>query len=242
MGFKRRLASDEDEEEEEEFCPTRRRCTLPGLLNVLDGVASQEGRIVLMTSNFAERLDPALVRPGRIDKKILMAHISQASAQKMFLRMYMPDAENGFPSTDAKDSKLKDGALDELALQFSSTIPNEVFTPAQLQGYLLNHRNDPAAASAGIATWVKEEKARMDERDREVAEAKQRRLRKKLARTERQGQSQAIMVGRVVSALKEAEGVDQSSKTTAVATPTSDTPAGLESPPDQYETIEHPEN
>lgn len=53
------------------------KCTLSGLLNVLDGVASQEGRIVLMTSNKANQLDPALVRPGRIDKKIFMGNISQ---------------------------------------------------------------------------------------------------------------------------------------------------------------------
>jgi len=41
--------------------------TFSGLLNALDGVAAQEGKVLVMTTNHVERLDPALVRPGRID-------------------------------------------------------------------------------------------------------------------------------------------------------------------------------
>lgn len=41
--------------------------TLSGLLNVIDGLASRENRILVVTSNHADRLDPALLRPGRID-------------------------------------------------------------------------------------------------------------------------------------------------------------------------------
>ena len=37
------------------------------LLNLLDGVLEIPGRIVMMTSNFPEKLDHALIRPGRID-------------------------------------------------------------------------------------------------------------------------------------------------------------------------------
>lgn len=37
------------------------------LLNLLDGVLETPGRIVIMTSNFPEILDKALIRPGRID-------------------------------------------------------------------------------------------------------------------------------------------------------------------------------
>lgn len=45
------------------------RVTFSGLLNCLDGVASTEARILFMTTNYLERLDPALVRPGRVDVK-----------------------------------------------------------------------------------------------------------------------------------------------------------------------------
>jgi len=41
-----------------------------GLLNAIDGVRSQEGRILFMTTNHKENLDPALLRPGRADKHI----------------------------------------------------------------------------------------------------------------------------------------------------------------------------
>jgi hypothetical protein len=37
------------------------------LLNILDGVLEIPGRIVIMTSNYIEQLDRALIRPGRID-------------------------------------------------------------------------------------------------------------------------------------------------------------------------------
>ena len=37
------------------------------LLNLLDGVLENPGRIIIMTSNFPEHLDSALIRPGRID-------------------------------------------------------------------------------------------------------------------------------------------------------------------------------
>ena len=37
------------------------------LLNILDGILEQPGRILFMTSNFPDKLDKALVRPGRID-------------------------------------------------------------------------------------------------------------------------------------------------------------------------------
>jgi mitochondrial chaperone BCS1 len=43
------------------------RLSLSGLLNILDGVASQEGRVLIMTTNHLEKLDRALIRPGRVD-------------------------------------------------------------------------------------------------------------------------------------------------------------------------------
>ena len=46
---------------------TKRNVTFSGLLNALDGVRSQEGRILFMTTNHREKLDPALLREGRCD-------------------------------------------------------------------------------------------------------------------------------------------------------------------------------
>ena len=44
---------------------TSRGVSFSGLLNALDGVAAGEERVVFMTTNFIDRLDPALIRPGR---------------------------------------------------------------------------------------------------------------------------------------------------------------------------------
>ncbi|EXF80033.1 hypothetical protein CFIO01_00929 [Colletotrichum fioriniae PJ7] len=83
----------------------RCRCTLSGLLNVLDGVASQEGRIVLMTSNVAHKLDRAL-----------------GSAKGMFERMYRPHLSTETLLTDKDDEALRkqNSEFDELAEGFSS--------------------------------------------------------------------------------------------------------------------------
>ncbi len=48
---------------------------LSGLLNVLDGVVDSPGRIVIMTTNHVEHLDPALIRPGRIDKTLMLGNM-----------------------------------------------------------------------------------------------------------------------------------------------------------------------
>ncbi|KAH9600598.1 ATPase [Trypanosoma melophagium] len=48
---------------------------LSGLLNVLDGAVDTPGRIVVMITNHPERLDPALVRPGRFSVKLRMDYI-----------------------------------------------------------------------------------------------------------------------------------------------------------------------
>jgi chaperone BCS1 len=60
---------------------------LSGLFNV-DGVIDCPGRIVIMTTNHSEKLDPALVRPGRVNKKILLSYMSPFQVQKMIGYFY----------------------------------------------------------------------------------------------------------------------------------------------------------
>jgi len=54
----------------------RGRVSFSGLLNALDGVRSQEGRILFMTTNHREKLDAALLRPGRADYHVLLDNSS----------------------------------------------------------------------------------------------------------------------------------------------------------------------
>ncbi|KAF7503414.1 hypothetical protein GJ744_003897 [Endocarpon pusillum] len=66
--------------------------TMSGLLNAIDGVASQEGRVLIMTTNFPERLDDALIQPGRVDMKIEFTLASKQQIRELFLRMYCVDS------------------------------------------------------------------------------------------------------------------------------------------------------
>ena len=52
--------------------------TLSGLLNFIDGLWSSCGdeRIIIFTTNNKDKLDPALLRPGRMDKHIHMSYLS----------------------------------------------------------------------------------------------------------------------------------------------------------------------
>ena len=59
------LYQSREDKEKEEF--SSEKLTLSCLLNLLDGVLEAPGRIVVMTTNFIEKLDSALIRPGRID-------------------------------------------------------------------------------------------------------------------------------------------------------------------------------
>lgn len=54
------------------FTIERPKITLAGLLNAIDGIAAQEGRLMFMTTNNIEALDKALIRPGRVDVSMKM--------------------------------------------------------------------------------------------------------------------------------------------------------------------------
>jgi chaperone BCS1 len=68
-----------------------RSVTFSGLLNALDGVRSQEGRILMMTTNHREKLDPALLRPGRADMHVELNYASEKQMRGLF-KKFFPDS------------------------------------------------------------------------------------------------------------------------------------------------------
>jgi len=64
--------------------------TLSGLLNVLDGVLTPDGSMVVMTTNRYGVLDAALVRPGRVDKPMEFGFATEPQIIQSFLWFY-PD-------------------------------------------------------------------------------------------------------------------------------------------------------
>lgn len=186
VGTKRNLdEEDEESEDDEPFAggSNRSQVTLSGMLNCIDGVASQEGRIILMTSNVAHKLDKALIRPGRIDRMIYLGNISPRSAELMFLRMYAPDENSNSKSKSVSPTSSAD--LEKLALRFGEAIPDNKFTPAQLQGFLLNHRQSPERAAVEIRAWVEEENGKIEEANGRAKVAKEKRAKRREERNMR---------------------------------------------------------
>ncbi|KZF19711.1 hypothetical protein L228DRAFT_263569 [Xylona heveae TC161] len=62
--------------------------TFSGLLNALDGVASAEERIVFLTTNHVDRLDEALVRPGRVDMTVRLGEATRYQISQLWDRFY----------------------------------------------------------------------------------------------------------------------------------------------------------
>jgi chaperone BCS1 len=96
--------------------------TLSGFLNAMDGIMGADGRVLIMTTNHKEKLNPALIRKGRIDHQILFDNATAYQAEKMFLKF--------FPDEDPR-------------LFIESGEGNSM---AELQSVLIEHRDNPAAA------------------------------------------------------------------------------------------------
>lgn len=103
-----------------------RGITLSGLLNAIDGLTAREGRIMFVTSNHPDTLDPALVRPGRVDRREHIGLLGWTEAYAMY-RAYRPDGPDG-----------------EFDLDIAPSLP---MSAAALQGALLSWAPDPEPAA-----------------------------------------------------------------------------------------------
>ncbi|KAI2619071.1 BCS1 N terminal-domain-containing protein [Hypomontagnella submonticulosa] len=142
------------------------KISLSGLLNVIDGVAGHEGRVLIATTNYPEALDPALIRPGRIDMQVAFSNATSQQAKDLFIRMYEPDqsiapssSEKGSPKAIASVSGSGDPdspkhELQAIAEEFGSKIPGGAFSPAEIQGYLLMRKKEPRKALEEADEWV----------------------------------------------------------------------------------------
>ncbi|EMD39392.1 hypothetical protein CERSUDRAFT_82115 [Gelatoporia subvermispora B] len=93
---------DEDKPREKDEETSTSRVTLSGLLNALDGVGAQEGRVLFATTNCYTALDPALCRPGRMDLHIEFKLASRYQAHELFKRFYMPTKTEAAPQDKDK--------------------------------------------------------------------------------------------------------------------------------------------
>ncbi|KAF2712219.1 hypothetical protein K504DRAFT_531349 [Pleomassaria siparia CBS 279.74] len=111
--------------------------TFSGLLNVLDGVASAEERIIFLTTNHVERLDEALIRPGRVDMTVRLGEATEYQMTQLWDRFYADFDTSG-----------------EAKIRFMAKIQalgllNSVST-AELQGLFLYNKDDAEGAIAMV--------------------------------------------------------------------------------------------
>jgi chaperone BCS1 len=174
---KTKASSDADNE------PTS-KISLSGLLNVIDGVATHEGRILIMTTNHPEKLDPALIRAGRVDMQISFSCATASQIKSLFLRMYAGDSIPTVTSrallvkTDAvKDTErtavfadaetpLTKNELEILSTRFATELPEGRFAPSDVQGYLLLYRKKPREAVDKVGVWMDTKLVEMTEKEK----------------------------------------------------------------------------
>ncbi|KAI8849182.1 P-loop containing nucleoside triphosphate hydrolase protein [Chytridium lagenaria] len=108
--------------------------TFSGLLNAIDGVAAQEGRILIMTTNYMDRLDPALIRPGRVDVRVHFDRATSLQIEELFIQFFPADA-----TTPPE-------IIRKLAKSFAGHIPDRSMSMAAVQGFLMKHKGQPRRA------------------------------------------------------------------------------------------------
>jgi ATP-dependent 26S proteasome regulatory subunit len=62
--------------------------TLDDILNLWDGIRETPGRILIISSNHYDKLDPALVRPGRIDITHELSNTSHNTISEIYLHLF----------------------------------------------------------------------------------------------------------------------------------------------------------
>jgi len=64
------------------------KLSLSGILNAIDGINSNHGRILIITSNDPKKLDRALLRPGRIDHKTYLSKADHYQIREMYKKFF----------------------------------------------------------------------------------------------------------------------------------------------------------
>jgi chaperone BCS1 len=89
--------------------------SLSGLLNVLDGVSSHEGRILMMTTNHLHELDEALIQPGRVNKQIFFKRANRDITAQLFCIIFKKT-----PNEHGQPGDVEGDEIERLAKAFAA--------------------------------------------------------------------------------------------------------------------------
>lgn len=138
--------SQEKRSQEPRVVDPNKKVSLSGLLNVIDGADAAEGRLLIMTTNCPEKLDPALLRAGRCDEKFKIDYATKTTAQLTFKRIFGFDEQTPY----------KPATIDRFADAFVAQFPSRSkICTAELAKYLGQYRGRPQKAIEDFANWVK---------------------------------------------------------------------------------------
>jgi len=126
--IKKRSAKNEDDKDEKNSNEIKcENINLGTLLTIIDGVNELSGPILIITTNHPEKIDPALLRPGRVNMKIELGYMDKYTATEMIKSFY-----NDFDTDKYKN------IINNL---------HRVLTPCKLEELCINSEN--------ISTFVK---------------------------------------------------------------------------------------
>jgi chaperone BCS1 len=94
--------------------------TLDDILNLWDGIRETPGRILIISSNHYNKLDPALIRPGRIDITHELSNASHNTISELYFHLFK--------------SHIEKPTLKKIKEYF--------YTPAELINIYVSHKNE----------------------------------------------------------------------------------------------------
>lgn len=98
------------------------RINMAYLLQKLDGLESSDNRCIVATTNYPEKLNSALIRPGRFDIKICLGHCTHNMYKEILSNFYHNDK-----SVSEKMDKF--------------VFPEKKITPLQLINMAIQYKN-----------------------------------------------------------------------------------------------------
>ncbi|EEA27429.1 Complex III assembly protein translocase and chaperone [Talaromyces marneffei ATCC 18224] len=118
--------------------------TFSGLLNALDGVASAEERIIFLTTNYVDRLDSALVRPGRVDMTVRLGEATRYQVAALWDRFYGEFDTDGIYKERFLDRLAEFGLIEDTDGKKADM--TKTVSTAALQGLFLFNKGDMEGA------------------------------------------------------------------------------------------------
>jgi len=101
----------------------------------------QKDKIFILTTNFIDRLDDALIRSGRVDRKIEFPAVNPSLARLMFLQFYPNEEDHANNFMEALTKLMEGPDKPKLCM-------------ADLQQHFITHRNNDAKHASTILTDI----------------------------------------------------------------------------------------